>query len=58
MNSELHSNTHGGNENDNRNRTQLDSHQAHEAKELHRHEREDQHLRRNHIMVRKEAVCM
>lgn len=52
---ELHSDAHRGDENDNRNRTQLDSHQPHEAKELHRHEREHQHLRRNHISVRKEA---
>lgn len=42
---ELHSNAHRGDENDHRDSTQLDSHEPHEAKELHSHERQYQHLK-------------
>lgn len=46
MDSELHSNAHRGDENDHRDSAQLDSHQPHEAKQLHCHERKHQHLKR------------
>lgn len=46
MDSEFHSNAHRGDENDNRDGTQLNFHQPHEAKQLHSHERKHQHLKR------------
>lgn len=45
MDSKLYSNAHRGNENDHGNSAQLNSHQPHETKELHRHKRKDQHLK-------------
>lgn len=47
MDGELHSNAHRGDENDHRDSAQLDSHQPHEAKQLHSHERKHQHLEAN-----------
>lgn len=47
MDGELHSNAHRGDENDHRDSTQLDPHQPHEAKQLHSHERQYQHLKGN-----------
>ena len=41
---ELHPDAHGGDEDDHRHGAQLDVHQAHEAKQLHGHQGQHQHL--------------
>lgn len=58
MDGELHSNAHRGYENDHGDSTQFDSHQPHEAKQLHSHERQYQHLKRNEERLQLERnVC-
>lgn len=44
MNSEFHSNADGSNQDDHRHGTQLDSNEAHHAKELNCHQSQDCHL--------------
>lgn len=44
VNGELHSNAHGGDQDDHRDGAQLDANQAHDAKQFHRHHGQDKHL--------------
>lgn len=47
MNGELHSNADGSDQDDHRHGTQLDSNEAHHAKELDRHQSQDCHLEKD-----------
>ena len=60
MDRELHSNAHGGDENDHWDGTELDANQTHDSKQLHSHHGQDEDLqrmkrsKRRHVLV---TVC-